>query len=242
MALVVIDGRKSIATYGEKEVSPQTPLKKEPFKYKNTKNRGANSEEAKETKTQVLNSKRGAGRVRVGSDSRRAVIKAKAVVESLLSAKALALHEREQVARVVAKATDDDHREDALTNAERTMADRPHVQQVLVEALAKVGVTVDKIASTMAQGLNATTKKYFADKGIIVDEREDTDHYARHKFLITTLSALGVAAKTTLGVTANFTYKSHLRGKEEAIDVTPPKTEQIKRRMQSQKAFNRSHA
>ena len=57
--------------------------------------------------------------------------------------------------------------------------------QKFLSILEQKGVTDQKIAQTIADGLDAEEVKFFSKDGVVEDERVVTDHATRHKFVET---------------------------------------------------------
>ena len=57
--------------------------------------------------------------------------------------------------------------------------------QKFLSILESTGVTDQKLATTIAEGLDAEEVKFFSKDGIVEDERVVPDHASRHKFVET---------------------------------------------------------
>jgi hypothetical protein len=57
--------------------------------------------------------------------------------------------------------------------------------QKFLSILESRGVTDQKLADVIAEGLESTETKFFSKDGIVEDEREVPDHASRHKFVET---------------------------------------------------------
>lgn len=94
--------------------------------------------------------------------------------------------------------------ESVATTASSRIVSRPSVQNALREALERAGVTIDKIAQTAANGLEA-------NKPIVVDKciEEYPDHSTRHKFLETVVKLSGLEPAASISIDAD-TYESRM--------------------------------
>ena len=61
------------------------------------------------------------------------------------------------------------------------------VQQAIAETFERAGITDQKIAKRIAEGLNATETKFFQHEGIVQETREVIDYEKRHKYAVTAL-------------------------------------------------------
>lgn len=159
-------------------------------------------------------------------------VAARAAIEATVSGRGLTVPEKERAAAVVSG-------EKSLTREESE--EFPLVREAIVEALASCGVDVSKLATKLAEGLDATETKFFSFCGTICDEREVVDWKARHSYLRTTLEAIGILG-APVGVRktkSKVQYKSHLRGGAEILSVGAPESETVKRRMAANQRYSR---
>lgn len=171
------------------------------------------------------------------------VLAAKVLVESTKGAKALSHHEKRVAAKALSGLSDGEG-PIVKQELEQTIA-KPHVRDVLVEALAKIGVNPEKLALVLAEGLDAKSKKYFSFNGSVMDEREDVDHITRHKFMETALAVMGAGPNKNGGQapTANvFVFRNHLSGKPIDVEIGAPQDAVVSRRLKAAKVRNRKDA
>ena len=64
---------------------------------------------------------------------------------------------------------------------------KPRIQEAFIMLLDKAGLSDEKLAKVLKQGLKARETRFFADKGKVTDERVTIDYNARHKYLETAL-------------------------------------------------------
>lgn len=169
---------------------------------------------------------------------------ARTLVESLPSSKALSREEKRAAAQVIARSKDGDLPEMTAPEAEKIAA-QPHVRDVIVEALVKIGVTPDKLARCLADGLDATETKFFQHEGRVMDQRDVRDWGARHAYLETALKVVGGVGKgqDAPPPSANvFVFRSFLGAKPVEVQVGAPEGEVVKRRLRAAKVSNRSYA
>jgi len=65
------------------------------------------------------------------------------------------------------------------------------VKNALQKAMMKAGISEEYLANKIKEGLNATTKKFFAFEGRVQDERTVNDYDVREKYLKDSLEVLG---------------------------------------------------
>lgn len=167
------------------------------------------------------------------------ILAAKVLVEQTRGVRALSHREKKVVTGVLAGVRKVDDSEVSLPEVTETTA-RPHVRDVLVEALAKIGVTADKLAGVLAEGLDAERLVMMGPQVQSVK-----DHAIRHKFLETALSVVGVTEKKggPAVPSANvFVFRSHLGEKPVDVTVGAPTDAVVSRRLNAAKVRNRSHA
>lgn len=172
------------------------------------------------------------------------ILAAKVLIEQTPGAKALSHREKRVVTKTLAGCQDSDGAKIPASEVNSTIS-KPHVREVLVEALAKVGVTPDKLARVLADGLDAEQTKLFAHEGMIMDARNVTDHPTRHKFLETALTLVGAKPSSVDGPppsTNFFVFRSHLSGKPIDVPVGAPTDAVVSRRLNAAKVRNRAHA
>lgn len=67
----------------------------------------------------------------------------------------------------------------------------PEIRKPLLRAMEKIGITDDKLAECMREGLSAKKKLFFTQNGSVSDERTVKDMETRHKYLKTSLEVRG---------------------------------------------------
>lgn len=165
------------------------------------------------------------------------VIAAKVLIESTRASKSLSSPEKRAASRILAGVPDGELPELSRQQVD-ALAEKPHVRDALIEALARVGVNPDRLAGVIAEGLDA--EKIDPKWGT-----RDKDHNVRHKFLESSLKIVGVTgmdhnpSPKSLNV---FVFRSFLGAKPVDVPITAPQDEIVKRRMRAANVRNRNYA
>ena len=84
-------------------------------------------------------------------------------------------------------------------NVSSAMVDKqPGTQNAMIEAMKRAGLTEDKIALKIQEGLEARQYHYFTCDGNVVSERTNPDASAQHKYLQTSLEVLKYIKNNTI--------------------------------------------
>lgn len=156
----------------------------------------------------------------------------RAAIKSTPTGKLLTKREVEHAAKVI----------EGTADAKSLRNEQPLIQDALIEVMNEIGITIPYIGRQIKAGMEATKVQYFADKGIVQDARETVDWSARHAYLQDALDIFGVKGKAPSQEGAkhlHLHYKSQLGDKTEIIDVSAPKSDVVKRRMEAHKPQNR---
>ena len=148
------------------------------------------------------------------------------------SSRALSNTEKKAAARLLAGVPDGE-----VTKMEATeTAQRPHVRDVLVEALARIGVGPDKLAKVLAEGLDA--EKTIAVGVMAINVR---DHPTRHKFLETALNVVGAGGMMEHAPPPSnvFVFRSFLSERPVDVKIGAPTDAIVSRRLNAAKVRNR---
>lgn len=146
-------------------------------------------------------------------------VEAKVLVEKTEAAKTLTGTEKEQVAALV---TDVAEKGRITSAAAREVEEsEPHVRAALIESFASCGITVEFLAQKLREGFDAEEVRYASKDGIFCDERRDTDHKTRHKYLETALKALGADKPQESRTKRTIVYRSKLRGEVRDVTIEP---------------------
>lgn len=186
-------------------------------------------------------------RKKTGARARKEVHDEKAVAAAVLiegteGADALSHSEKRAAVRLLTGTPDGELPRMSRHEAD-VLAEKPHVRDVLVEALAKIGVNPDKLAQVIADGLNANETKFFHHEGMVTDARDVIDHNVRHKFVETAIEVMGAKPRETSAppVSGNvFIFRSHLSGKPIDVKIGAPTDVVVQRRLAASKVRNRS--
>lgn len=81
--------------------------------------------------------------------------------------------------------------EQAAPNIGAELLRNQRVQRAILAAFEAQGVTPDRLAQVVAEGLSAEETRYFAHDGRVTDERRVPDWHSRHKFAETALRVRG---------------------------------------------------
>lgn len=176
-----------------------------------------------------------------GNDSNDKILAAKVLIKQTKGSYALS-HREEQVAAQTLAGVRDKSGARVPSGEVSSVIQRPHVRDVLVEALAQIGVGPEKLARVLAEGLDA-------DRYVGFDKESQSpvmtkDHQVRHKFLETALSVVGVRTGSREAAPPSnvFVFRSFLGDKPVDVEVGAPTDAIVSRRLAASKVRNRSHA
>ena len=167
------------------------------------------------------------------------IVASRVLIDSVPSSKALSFKENKVAARALAGVNDEDGLS-RLVSSE--IAQRPHVRDVLVEALTKVGVTPDKLARALADGIDAEETRFFQHEGVVMDSRVVKNWGARHAYLETALNLVGAGKRSEESRSSPnvFVFRSLLGEKPVDVKIGAPTDVVVSRRLAAAKITNRS--
>lgn len=156
------------------------------------------------------------------------ILAARSVVRKTKSARLLTSKEKEFVAQALIGNVEE----------ESKMYKSPLVLESLIEAIDNLKIDHTYVAKHIKEGLEGT--KLFGKEAI-----EHPDWANRHKYFTSLLELTKIkqsAGGDSRSPSTPGQYKSHLRGKVEIIDVTPPAGRQAQRRLLAARPTNRKGA
>lgn len=88
-------------------------------------------------------------------------------------------------------ARDAGYAESVALKAGDKIESKPAVQSAFRELLEKAGITDEKLAKRLNEGLDAKETKFFQHQGLVISKRTVVDHGARKNYLDTVLKLKG---------------------------------------------------